>query len=174
MKKYLVTLKELAEAFGKDDRTIQVWVTKGMPKVERGMYDLAACLRWKTRQLEEEIDVLEQSGDKTLHAQRIYEMEMKNKERELKLRKMAGELIEKKDLTIAWVNEVRNFARHMKNMPERIVRMQEDKQLSRDELKKNIERVVREVMSEMSKDLHVVTDEEDVTALSSDDEGGDE
>ncbi|MCA0387937.1 MAG: hypothetical protein LCH52_05525 [Bacteroidetes bacterium] len=97
-----VDLLFISNFFDRDERTIQLWVQKGMPREQRGNYDLVACTRWLIRELRQENEELK-SGDQTLSRLRKVEQEMRNEEREIKLKKLRGEYIEVELVKSTWV-----------------------------------------------------------------------
>jgi hypothetical protein len=108
MKPLLVTTGDLAEFFGCDVRTIQIWAADeeiGMPKMERDKYDFIQVMKWKIRFLEHKNFELQQGGER-LATLKMREQELKNKRAEIELKKSLGKVIEKKPALIAWSNQV--------------------------------------------------------------------
>jgi len=118
----LVNVNELADFFGRDPRTVQLWAEKdGMPREARGEYDMMKCARWKIQKLEDENDILRNNmGDEKLYDLKREDQIIKNKEREVKVRKMIGELVSVEAVRLAWTNETKNFRKALKALKNKL------------------------------------------------------
>jgi hypothetical protein len=108
MKPLIVTTGDLAEFFGCDDRTIQLWAADeelGMPKLDRDKYDFIAVMKWRIRFLEHKNFELQQGGEKLANL-KIRDQELKNKRSEIEYKKSLGQVIPKKPVLIAWSNQI--------------------------------------------------------------------
>jgi phage terminase Nu1 subunit (DNA packaging protein) len=113
---------KLAEFFGVSDRWIREWAEEcGMPKVERGKYDLVECAKWRIKKLEEELDVAKNSGDADHLALKKQGQRLTNMEREFKFKKLIGELVESEAVRLAWTNETKNFRKALKALINKLV-----------------------------------------------------
>lgn len=118
----IVNVETLAEFFGKTARRIQQWADEdGMPKDSRGKYDLEECAKWRIKKLEEEIDIVRNSGDEKLYDLKMDNQRLSNIERELKLRRLMGELVESEAVRIAWTNETKNFRKGLKALKTKLI-----------------------------------------------------
>lgn len=104
----IVDVTYLSYFFRVSDRRIQQWVNEGMPREDRGEYNFVKCVDWRIKYLENKIEEL-QSGDEKLYQLKREGQALANRERELKLRKLAGELVILDDVKLAWVEEVKTF-----------------------------------------------------------------
>ena len=100
-----VDVHTLAKFFNRDVRTMQLWVNDGMPRETRGMYDFVKCVRWRIDKLESENEILKTTGDEKLHELRIRDQAIKNKRGELSLKRDLAQLIDKKQVLIAFSNQ---------------------------------------------------------------------
>lgn len=108
MKPLIVTTGDLAEFFGCDDRTIQLWAADeelGMPKLDRDKYDFIQVMKWRIRFLEHKIFESQQGGEKLANL-KMREQELKNKRAEIELKRSLGKVIEKKPTLIVWSNQI--------------------------------------------------------------------
>ncbi len=99
--KNLVSVEVLAEFFGKDVRTIQLWAkNEGLPKEERGKYDFIPCVQWYISKLEKEIERLK-LGDET-----VYELERQNKKLSIQKKQMEISQLEKTLISLPEIEEL--------------------------------------------------------------------
>jgi phage terminase Nu1 subunit (DNA packaging protein) len=116
-----VTVNELAEFFGRTPRMMQLWVeTQGMPRDSHGEYNLIDCARWRIRKLEEENEILKNSGDENLHAEKLKGQRISNMEREVRYRRTLNELVELEAVRMAWTNETKNFRKALKGLENKL------------------------------------------------------
>lgn len=149
----------LSSLFSTDERTVQLWVKeKGMPKPEeRGVYDLIACLKWKYNRQVEEIEMLKASGDERLHALKMEGQRIANKERELKLKKMLGELVDYDDVRVAWVGETKIFRKALNSMVPKLEASLEGIN-ERARRRMIIQEKVKEVLTQIAENLKIETE----------------
>ena len=121
MSSYSVKLAELADIFQVTDRRIQQYCEEGMPKMARGEYDLAECARWLVNYWKEKYDIAENSGDEKLHHLKMEGQRIYNRERELKYKRLLGELVSFSETKIAWVNEVLIFRKALDSMGQKLM-----------------------------------------------------
>lgn len=122
----IVTIDHLAEFFGKDKRTIQLWSQASeenknpMPRVSRGKYNFNECVKWRIMFLEDKVNIAENSGDEKLHALKVEGQRIANKERMLKFRRLTTELIPYESARLAWLNETTIFRKNLQSMAPRL------------------------------------------------------
>ena len=109
----IVTVTQLAEIYECTERTIQNWAEEGMPKEDRGEYDLAKVAKWVYLRQKRELEIVRESGDEKLHALKMQGQRINNREREVKLRRMLGELVDFDAVRIAWVGECKVFRKNL-------------------------------------------------------------
>lgn len=117
----IVRVDILAEFFGKTDRTMQRWVEDGMPKLEKGEYDLLECAKWRIHKLEEELETAKNSGDADHLALKKQGQCISNMEKEFKFKKLIGELVDSEAVRLAWTNETKNFRKALKALINKLV-----------------------------------------------------
>ena len=154
----LVELKELAELFGVDDRTVQLWVTRGMPKKEYNKYDYVECSRWLIKKLRHQATVARDSGDSTLHGYKMEKQKMDMHMTELRYKKMMHEVIDTDMVKQVWLNEVKLFSRSMKNLSVKILNAVEGLTDSRL-IKTAIDKEISAVMDGVAKELKIEFEE---------------
>jgi len=111
-------IKLVADFFEVDQRTIQNWVKKGMPKNGRGEYELIACVQWKLKENETEIEILKEGGgDETLRELRKRNVEADLKIKEEKLKTIRGEKLDVELVSVAWKNEMLLVKKILNGMP---------------------------------------------------------
>lgn len=116
-----VTVNELADFFGRTPRMMQLWVeTQGMPRDSHGEYNLIDCARWRIRKLEEENEILKNSGDENLHAEKLKGQRISNMEREVRYRRTLKELVDLEAVRMAWTNETKNFRKALKGLENKL------------------------------------------------------
>lgn len=107
----LVDVEYVANSFSRDVRTIQLWANDWKAKYnievreDRGKYNYVKCAECRIRDLEKENEILEKSGDEKLYAHQLKGQMIKNKEAEIKLKRLEGGLVEKNIALIAWSNQ---------------------------------------------------------------------
>ena len=111
----------LAAFLGVTERTIQNWVKQGMPRDARGDYELVACAKWVIKELRQKNEEL-QLGDETISRLKRSEMEMRNEEREIKLRRLRGEYIEIEIVKGTWVSMAKVIAKYLEGLAVKINR----------------------------------------------------
>lgn len=147
MLEQIISVEELADFFNRDVRTVQLWAkNEGMPKNARGEYDILKCAQWKIRNLEEENEILRNSGDEKLYALKSEGQKIANKERELKLRKALKELVDVESVRIAWLGEMKIFSKALKALINKLSAALDGVE-DREQRREIIERLVREVMT---------------------------
>jgi hypothetical protein len=100
---------------------MQLWVeNQGMPKDSHGEYNLIDCARWRIRKLEEENDILKNSGDENLHAEKLKGQRISNMEREVRYRRTLGELVDLEAVRMAWTTETKNFRKALKGLENKL------------------------------------------------------
>lgn len=107
--KIIVSVNELADLFGVEPRTIQLWAEREedpLPKIERGKYNFILCVKWRLNELEHEVKMLELSGDEKLHSLKVEEQILKNKKAEREYQRDLLELIERKPTLMIWTNQL--------------------------------------------------------------------
>lgn len=107
-----VNIEFMTKFFSRDERTIQLWVKEGMPREERGEYDIIKCSRWYIHKLRKENENLK-LGDQTLYQLKKEEQTIKNEERELKLKKLKGELIDLNNVRLAWMGTAKIIVKYL-------------------------------------------------------------
>lgn len=153
----IVDVEYLANFFGVTARRVQQWADEdGMPRESRGEYDILKCARWKIRKLEEECEILRNSGDEKLHALKMEGQRIKNKKDELALRKVMGELVDYESVKIAWASETKTFAKALKVMINKLYDALEEVE-DRIQKKSIIEREVKAVLNRLG-DLDIKED----------------
>ena len=145
------TVETAAKFFGRDVRTIQNWVKEGMPKTDRGEYDLMKCSRWYIHKLRKEMASMKQ-GDQTLYRMKKQEQEMKNKEREIRLKKLGGDYIEFNLVKNSWLVVVKIILKYLDNLPIRV----KNKYVIDETMFKNL----REAVKDLRKDIATLTPED--------------
>jgi len=115
----IVTLETLAEFYEVDIRTIQLWDEKAsenkMPsaRIERGKYDFVIYAKNIYKTLKDQNELLKSSGDEKLHALKMDGQRISNRERELKLRRLTGELVNFDKARHAWLDETTIIRRNI-------------------------------------------------------------
>jgi len=110
-------LKTLADFFDRDVRTIQLWDEElkekyGSARVERGQYDFVKFVKSRILFLEDQIEIIKNSGDEKLHHLKMDGQKTANKINDLKLRRLLGELISFDAARLAWLNETTIFRKN--------------------------------------------------------------
>jgi phage terminase Nu1 subunit (DNA packaging protein) len=96
----IVDAESLAKYFYRDIRTIQHWAQyEGMPKEERGKYNIVLCARWRIGKLEEKIKELEK-GDATLYQLQQEYQKLRNEEKALDLEVKKRNLLDRETVEI--------------------------------------------------------------------------
>jgi phage terminase Nu1 subunit (DNA packaging protein) len=97
-----VTVEAIAKAFDRKPRRIQQLVKEGMPKGERGKYDLGACLLWYVRYLHKKIESQSAEGEGaegiTLNDQRVRGLKAGAELKELEVQLRRGEIVRVDDV----------------------------------------------------------------------------
>ena len=99
-----ITVEQVAEYFNVTARTIQNWVLDGMPRTDRGVYNLKKCIHWYVAQSETKIKELKNSVDDNLRDKKLYESEIDIKRKEVGLKKDLAQLLDKKETIIVLTN----------------------------------------------------------------------
>lgn len=108
-----VNVEFLASLYNCNERTIQLWASKWRESgvevtEERGLYDFEKFVKQKNLDYETKIEELEK-GDATLYKLKQEHIKIVTREKELKLKKLIGELVNYDDVRMAWVGETKNF-----------------------------------------------------------------
>ena len=123
----MVSVNILADFFDRDIRTVQLWAEKdGMPKLAKGRYDLNECAKWRLQKLEEEIESLEDSGDKDHLALKKEGQRLSNMEREFKVKKLIGGLVDSEAVRIAWAKETKIYHEALKVLKIKLINALEE------------------------------------------------
>ena len=139
------TVEMTAKYFGCTVRTVQNWAKDGMPKSDRGEYDLLKCSRWYIQKLRREMASMKQ-GDQTLYRMKKQEQEMKNREREIRLKKLGGEYIELNLVRNGWLVVVKIIMKYLDNLPVRV----RNKYTIDDTMFKNLREAVRDLRKDIA------------------------
>ena len=109
-----LTRAELAEAVGRDVRTITNWLQAGCPKKPNGRYCLSDVIQWR---LDEQM-VSTSPGEKSeaLERYRKARAEMV----EIELQKLKGDLVERSNVIDAWGCRYKMFRDAALSIPERL------------------------------------------------------
>jgi len=106
----IVDIKEVAQYFGKTERTIQLWAQDGMPKDGRNQYNLVECAKWRIEILEEKVKDLESGDDELMKYKRENEKLMVQ-QRKVKLFREMNRLVPLNAMKLAWETQAINFIR---------------------------------------------------------------
>lgn len=101
MKHELLTRAELAERFGKDERTITNWVQAGMPqrmKSGRPVYSWPECLEWREKQIREDARAIRHAANDEERAKQLADAKLRTAiaeadQAEIDLAKARGEVV---------------------------------------------------------------------------------
>lgn len=122
MNENIVDVKFLADFFEKDIRTIQLWAkTEGMPKEDRGQYDLLQCCRWRVKKLEEKISELEK-GDVTLYKLQQEYQKLRNEEKTLDLEVKKRNLLDREVVEMVNSAFIKLIIRNLNAIPPRLAK----------------------------------------------------
>jgi hypothetical protein len=114
VKEYL-DAETMGEIFGVTSRRIQQYSDdEGMPKFERGKYDLKECAQWMVKKLKEENEILKNSGSSPMHQEKLKEMQMKNVDRKIRQDIMLGTYVKKESVLTAWADEMQRIMKSVK------------------------------------------------------------
>lgn len=172
MDKITVDVEYLADFFNVTARTIQNWVDDlGAPREERGKYDLIKFLKWRIRKLEDDLDIAKNSGDEKLHRLKIEGQRIHNQEKQIKLRKLLGELVEAEAVRIAWISETKIFGKALKSLINKLD-TDLDEVTDRNQRYSIISMHVKDVMNTLG-DLQIEAedDKEEIEEVELDDDG---
>jgi hypothetical protein len=107
----IVDIKYLADFWSLDIRTVQYYADSTreenpLPRESKGKYDFVKANRWMYERQKNKLEILESSGDEKLHGLKMEGQRIANKEKELRLNKLLGEIVDYEAVKIAWLNEV--------------------------------------------------------------------
>lgn len=156
----IIDLQQISALFRVDDRTIQLWTTKGMPKNGRNSYDYVVCSQWLIDKLRVDKEIAEQSGDEKLHGLKMETQRIVNQQKRLQLQRMLGQLIDADEVRVAWTNEIKLFQKMIKGALAKIVvgiANLEDKKLQVEV----IETHITEALSSLSEELKIDAGEDE-------------
>lgn len=105
--------KRVAKAFGVTVRTVQHWLSEGMPVADGGFYDLVAIQKWRTERESR------RAGDKpdARDAAEIRFRESRADLAELELKEKRGELVRKADTEREMVKKISVLKMALLNLP---------------------------------------------------------
>lgn len=106
IKNFFCSVSDLAELFDVDIRTVQNYVIEGMPREDRGKYNLFDCVQWRLQQLKTKIEEAER-GDATLYKLRQEEQFLKNEMRRVALNKLQNSVIDSETVRAAWIRQIK-------------------------------------------------------------------
>ena len=116
----LVDAEILAKFFDREVRTIQHWSqVEGMPKEDRNLYDFVKCVKWRLQRLEDKIEELEK-GDETLYKLKQEYQRMMNIEKDLNIKKLAGDLVDYNQVRIVFTGMIKMLMTNLEALAPRI------------------------------------------------------
>lgn len=119
-----VSVEKIAEFFGREVRTIQLWVKEeGMPREARGVYDLLEVCKWRIKKLDAYIDFLKQGGDTKLSDLQKEQIRLNNEIKTIKLAQMQGKVVDIDQVHAAWLMEVKMWTRSLEALPVQITNL---------------------------------------------------
>lgn len=154
IKELVVPVADLAELFGVSERRIQQLVELGMPRLDRGKYNLFACVQWQLNEMEQSIETLKNSGDVDHLELKKEGQRLSNAERKVKLDVITGNLVSKDSVRYEWTAEVKSFKRALQTLHYRLVPALENATSNADMIE-IIRREVDFVSNSLSEDLHI-------------------
>ena len=135
-----VNVEFLAELFVVDVRTIQNYAKfNGLPRDDRGEYPLVKCLLWQIKKITEEKENL--AKENPYSAARLESLSRENEMKQLRLKKMQGELLDEEQVRIAWVSEIKNIIRNIDSLAVRINKIYGGDSVQLAKVKKEIDDV---------------------------------
>lgn len=179
------SVEEVARHFGKSVRTVQRWVSIGMPRMLDGRFDLLAITAWRRTKKGQDAPVMSGSNDQVEQADPApvarasgdkdwWDKESKKYQarlRELDYRKRAGELIELRQVEDMFVARIQAVKQAMialeRSLPTELIACRSEREMSAV-----IHKVVRGILEAFSRPLpaHMRrTDPEDSQESGSDD-----
>ena len=163
----VVGLKDISKAFKVSDETIYDYVQDGMPKLERGKYDLLECSLWLIEKLKEDLKKAKSSTEKSaLDREKTRGAAIDAEIKELKAAQMRGELI---PLSVyeKSVGAMFGFVRQgFLAFPGRVAAQVEG--IDRHEIKNRLAAAVREILTGLSEEDALdkaIRDTRDTTAV---------
>jgi phage terminase Nu1 subunit (DNA packaging protein) len=104
----LVNRQELALALGVHGRTVYAWVREGMPRDPSGLFDLAACRRWRAARDESRADLVRaRAGRERAQAELALQT----------ARMRARELVWRADVERTWSAYVTSLKKRLRRIP---------------------------------------------------------
>lgn len=152
---YEIDLITLSKIFNVKERTISNWVAAGMPKAERGKYDLASCTSWLIKKLRKKVELLK-AGDKTIYRLKKEGLERANILKDIDIKVKLRQLIDLDMVRQAWLDETVLFKRHFLSIiPKITIALQDRVTIPQDELKELVKKFVHEALSSLSKEINI-------------------
>lgn len=130
---YIVGYKEAAQFFGVTERSFFRWVDAGMPKENRGTYDLKKCFDWYKRNV---IETNSSTGKEKEVRLKYWEAKAENEA--IKSEKIKGELISLEDVKIDFCRRQQDLKISLMSLNRRLATECEGK--NRDEIFQLIKR----------------------------------
>lgn len=160
-------LQTLADFFKRDVRTIQLWDEElkekyGTSRVERGQYDFVKFVRNRILFLEDQIEIIKNSGDEKLHDLKIEGQKTANKLADLKLRQLSKNLISYDAAHLAWLDETVVFRNNTLAL---IPKLYTALHIIDEKQKEKIVELVHEVLTMLGDFKPEAIDEEEETSL---------
>lgn len=167
MKIITVELKELAEIYRKDERTIQLWDEEnkakyGTARLEKGKYNLVKFVTNRNNFLVEQLEIAKNSGDEKLHDLKIEGQKTANKLADLKLRQLSKNLISYDAARLAWLDETVVFRNNTLAL---IPKLYTALHIIDEKQKEKIVELVHEVLTMLGDFKPEAIDEEEETSL---------
>lgn len=110
----------IQELFQISPQTLGDWVRMGMPKQDRGLYNVADCVRWRLSYLDKKIRTIRYTSDETITDLKKEMQKIQNRERLVKLAKLEGQLIPFSKAQLAWAEQLSIIVRLIEALPAQI------------------------------------------------------
>lgn len=111
----------LARYFNRNERTIQLWVKEwrrlGMPPKERGVYNLMECIKWRFKQLEEELLENKRGGEDEAQSRARW-MAARANSAEFELAMKHQEYLKISDAKFIWEEALLKLNTELDNIPQ--------------------------------------------------------